>query len=188
MRHRVFVAINFPSHIKDELEKLKKHWPILPCRWVPKQNLHLTLAFLGYLNEEGLEKVMNSLAIVGQRHHPFSFFLDYISYGPDKKFPPRLLWLKGKSNEALLELKKNIDEVLNESIGYIPETRDFIPHITLARIKKWQWRQIDPEDRPQINKRVNFKIPVNSFEIMESHLKRSGAQYEILKSISLKEK
>ncbi len=56
MRPRVFIAINLPEDIKNELISFQKKWPNLPCRWTKKENLHITLLFLGHLNEEELLK------------------------------------------------------------------------------------------------------------------------------------
>ena len=64
------------------------------------------------------------------------------------------------------------------------EARPYSPHITLARIKTWEFRRL--EDRPEIDEPIDLTFEVNSFEIMESFLKRSGAEYEVLESISLK--
>ena len=187
MRHRIFIAINLPEKIKKELSSFQKKWPTLPCRWVKKENLHLTLAFLGYLNEEQLNVVLKITKEVVEKNGPFSISLNKTCYGPGKKFPPRLVWVQGQRSEGLSKLKKCLDRLLSEQINFLPEKRDFLPHITLGRIKKWNFRQIEPEERPDVNIEVSLEIPVNSIEVMESHLKRTGAEYEILKSFSLKE-
>ena len=63
---------------------------------------------------------------------------------------------------------------------------NFSPHITLGRIKTWQLRQIDPEERPEINEDIDLTFEVKSIEIMESRLKRGGVEYTILESVPLK--
>ena len=65
------------------------------------------------------------------------------------------------------------------------EKREFSPHITLARIKTWQWREIEPEERPEIEREIDLNFEVNSIEVMESAIKRTGAEYNILESIKL---
>lgn len=57
MRHRVFIAINLPEDIKQKLSEYEIKWPELPCRWTKKENLHITLAFLGYTTDEELVEV-----------------------------------------------------------------------------------------------------------------------------------
>jgi len=59
---------------------------------------------------------------------------------------------------------------------------NLFPHINLGRIKTWQFRQIEPEERPEINENINLSFEVNSIEIMESRLKRTGPDYTILES------
>lgn len=186
MKRRIFIAINLPEKIKEELLNLQKKWPNLPCRWLKKGNLHLTLAFLAYLTEEELVKVFEITEKVALRNQSFTISLNKLCYGPDRKIPPRLVWVQGEKSEELARLKKELDELLSESIHFTPENRDFLPHITLGRIRKWDWKLIEPEERPEVDIDVSFEIPVNSIEVMESHLKRTGAEYEILKSFLLK--
>jgi len=198
MRHRIFIAINLPKDIKEGLSRCQKKIEKLftphrnrisgagPCRWVKKENLHLTLAFLGYLNDEQLEQVYEIVKETTAKNKPFLIFLNKVGYGPRKKLPPRLIWIQGEKSEELLKLKKDLEELLTQKINFSPEERNFLPHITLARIKKWNWRQIEPEERPVVDLEVSFQLPVNSIEVMESHLKKTGAEYEILKSYKLK--
>ena len=185
MRRRVFIAINLPQEIKEKIFNFQKKWPTLPCRWVPKENLHLTLAFLGYLNDEELKKVCEVTKEVAVKSKPFSIFLNRVCYGPPKMMPPRLVWVKGNKTEELSKLKEELDKLLSEKINFLPEKREFTPHVTIGRIKRWNWRRIEPEERPDVNLKISLEIPVNSIEVMESHLKRSGAGYIVLKSFRL---
>jgi len=186
MRHRIFIAINLSEKMKQRLAQFQKKWPTLPCRWVSKENLHLTLAFLGYLNDEQLNVVFEIAKEVAERNKPFKISLDKICYGPPKTMPPRLVWAEGESFRELSKLKEDLDKLLAEKINFSPEKREFTPHITLGRIKRWNWRRFEPEERPDVNLEVSLEIPVNSIEVMESHLKRTGAEYTILESFELK--
>ncbi|PIX88575.1 MAG: hypothetical protein COZ30_00470, partial [Candidatus Nealsonbacteria bacterium CG_4_10_14_3_um_filter_36_16] len=60
-------------------------------------------------------------------------------------------------------------------------------HITLGRIKQWEFRQIEPEERPEVNEEINLTFEVNSIEVMESELKRGGSEYTILESFPFRE-
>ena len=77
-------------------------------------------------------------------------------------------------------LQRNLAEALRYK-----EERSFSIHITLARLNAWEFQKIEPEERPMINEVVSLNIPVSSFEVMESTLKRTGAQYSIIESIPL---
>jgi 2'-5' RNA ligase len=188
MRRRIFIAINLPEKIKEELISFQEKYSELPARWVKKENLHITLAFLGYLRDEDLPKIIEITKKVAKNHYPFLIKILKVSYGPPKIFPPRMVWAIGEKNEALWRLQENLKNALIEmKIPQLEEEegRGFIPHITLARIRKWEFKQMEPEEKPEIDEDVEFSFEVKSIEIMESHLKRGGAEYTVLESIPL---
>ena len=59
-------------------------------------------------------------------------------------------------------------------------------HITLGRIKAWEFRKIEPEERPIVDEEINLTFEVNSIEVMDSQLKKGGPTYTILESFPLK--
>lgn len=185
MVRRVFIAINLPQEIKQELLEIQKRFPTLPCRWIKSESLHLTLAFLGNLNDEEILKVIEAVKETADQRQSFSFFLNKICYGPGKKMPPRLVWIEGQKSKELAEIKNKLDNLLTENINYKPDKRDFLPHITLARVKTFNWRRLGPEQRLEVDLTVDLEIPVNSIQVMESQLKRTGAEYKIIQSIGL---
>jgi 2'-5' RNA ligase len=188
MRRRIFIAINLPEKIKEELISFKEKFSELPSRWVKKENLHITLAFLGYVKDEDLPKIFEITKNVASQHEPFSIRIVKITYGPPKISPPRMVWAIGEKNENLWKLQENLKNALMEmKIPQLEEEegRGFIPHITLARIRKWEFKQMEPEERPEIEEDLNLSFEVKSIEIMESHLKRGGAEYTVLESLPL---
>jgi 2'-5' RNA ligase len=187
MRRRIFIAINFPEDIKKELSSFQKKWPELPIRWTKPENLHITLAFLGYLADEELVEVLRITKEVAQRHRPFSINLNKICYGPPKK-PPRMVWVEGEKSKDLANLQIDLEKSLTSSgkIKFEPEERSFTSHITLGRIRQWEFRQIEPEERPNVEIDISLSFDVSSIEVMESFLKRTGPEYTILESCPLK--
>ena len=179
MRHRIVIAINLPENIKKKLSEYENKWLELPCRWTKKENLHITLMFLGYLSNEELMEVLRMTREAAQKHEPFFINLKKIIYGPPKKMPPRMVWAEGEKSEELGKLQKNLENSLSES-------RPYAPHITLGRIKAWEFQKIEPEERPEVNETINLNFEVNSIEVMESELKRTGPEYTILETCSLK--
>lgn len=184
MKKRVFIAINLPEDVKRRLAEYQKKWPELPIRWTKDRNLHLTLIFLGNLTDEELVKVCQAVKDIGLKHSPFSINLVKTSYGPKGKEVPRLVWIEGEKSSELDLLKKDLENLLKESIGFLVENRDFLPHITLGRVKKWDWQRIEPEERPNISEDIPLSFDVSSIELMESQLKRGGTEYIILESVS----
>lgn len=186
-RHRVFIAINLPEDIKKALAKYKERYPDLSARWTEKDNLHVTLEFLGYLTDQEIVDVCKIAGKVAKNHSLFSVNLNKILYGPPKKMPPCMVWAEGEKSEELAKLKNDLQEKLVNAINYRPENKAFAPHVTLARIKEWQFKQINPEERPEINESIDLTFTVESIEVMESQLKRSGPAYSVLESRQLKQ-
>lgn len=189
MQHRIFIAINLPEGIKNELENFQRKFSELPARWVKKENLHITLSFLGYLKDENLPKIIEITKKVVERHSSFSLNLTKICYVPAKALVPRMIWVVGEKSEKLANLQNDLKGALMTiSIPQLEEEeKSFVPHITLARIKKWEFKRMEPEEIPEIDEEINLKFVVRSVEIMESHLKKGGPKYEILQSFLLKE-
>lgn len=100
-----------------------------------------------------------------------------------------MVWVEGEKSEELGKLQKDLENSLfTASIRSLkPDIRPYIAHITLGRIRAWEFRQIEPEERPEINEDIDLSFEVKSIEIMESELKRGGAEYAILESFKLKE-
>lgn len=190
---RIFIAINLPDKIKAELEDLQKQIvDMFPqdsrgvVRWLKKDNLHLTLLFIGSVKEEKIPCLCDIIKEVVKRQISFFLKIKRVCYGPPKKIPPRLIWLELDKNPELLKMVSNLKrEVSGAGVLKKIEKRPFSPHITLARIKAWQWRRIEPEDRPEIEKELDLTFNVNSIELMESKLKRTGAEYKKLSSFKL---
>ncbi|OGZ79365.1 MAG: 2'-5' RNA ligase [Candidatus Staskawiczbacteria bacterium RIFOXYD2_FULL_37_9] len=185
-RHRIFIAINLPEEIKKELARFYDKWPELPAKWASKDNLHLTLEFLGNLNDVEIGEACQIAGEVAKRHKPFSVNLNKILYGPIKKMPPKFVWAIGESSEALANLKSDLQECLLEKIAFRPEqSRGFTPHITLARILEWEFRKFDLDERPEINENIDLIFSVDAIEVMESEKKRGGHVYTVIESCPL---
>ena len=186
MRKRIFIAINLPEKIKKTLADYQEKWQDLPVRWVSKESLHLTLAFLGEIEDQKLMELCRGLKEAALKNSPFLINLNEISYDVEGEKIPRLIWAKGEESENLSFLKKELDGFLNKNFGFFPERKVFLPHITLGRVKQWQWNRIEPEERPEIKENLSLNFEVKSIEIMESQLKRKGPKYTILQSELLK--
>lgn len=188
-QHRIFIAINLPEEVKTSLADYQNKWQELPMRWTKSENLHITLIFIGDTDEREILGIKQVLENVIVRQKSFSVVLSKISYSPYKrdKESPRMIWAVGEKSEEFLALKKDLETAILKlkRISFIQEKRESVPHITLARIKEWGWRRIEPDERPEIEEFVNFSILVGAIELMESVFKRGGVEYKILESFSL---
>ena len=190
-RHRIFIAVNLPEDIKRQLFLYSEKWPELPAKWTTKDNLHITLEFLGHLTDQEIADVCKISGEVAKRHKAFSITLTKVLYGPPKKIPPRMVWAEGEKSDDLTDLKQDLQEYLLERVSFRPDdpkgSPGFSPHITLARIREWEWKKIEPEERPQVFEEIDITFTVESIEVEESELKKGGPQYTILESHNLGE-
>jgi len=184
-RHRIFIAINLPEEVKKDFFSYFEKWPELQAKWTAKDNLHITLEFLGDLTNEEIGEVCMAVKEVAERQSCFSLNVTRVIYGPPEKNPPRMIWAIGEKSKELSELRQDLENALTGRVNFIPENKTFAPHITLARISAWVWRSIEPEERPEINENIDLVFTVESIEVMESVLKRGGPQYTILESHEL---
>lgn len=184
-RHRIFIAINLPEEVKRQLLKYQNYWPELPAKWTRPENLHITLEFLGDLTDQEIGEVCFLVKEISENFKSFSIKLEKVLYGPENKFPPRMVWVRGAKSKELADLKNNLQQNLLSKIRFKPDEKIFSPHITLARISEWQFKQMNPEEVPEIGEDVDIILPVESIEVMESELKRGGPQYTILEAHNL---
>ncbi|MDP2741675.1 MAG: RNA 2',3'-cyclic phosphodiesterase [bacterium] len=184
-RHRIFIAINLPEDIRKKLVSYQKKWPEITAKWVSSDNVHITLEFLGYITDQELGEVCMITKEVVKKYKSFSINLNKICYGPLKLLlgkSPKMIWAIGEEVKGLANLKNDLEKSLLEAVHFAPENRKFIPHITLARINEWEWKKIEPEERPEVDENMDLIFSVESVEVMESELKRGGPQYTILES------
>jgi RNA 2',3'-cyclic 3'-phosphodiesterase len=193
-KHRIFIAINLSENIRNKLAGYREKYPELPARWTRSENLHITMAFIGQTSDEGLAETCEIVKKVAEKHQPFLVSINKICYGPkdssvyaEEIKPPRMIWAIGEKSKEFSAIRKDLDDLLlgSEEIRFSADGKEFSPHITLARIRAWEWVKIEPEERPQINEDVDINFSVDSIEVMESQLKRGGPNYEIIESFPL---
>src|SRR3989338_1165375 len=97
MLHRIFLAINIPGSLKEEMLSVRNKLPEVPCTWTSKENLHFTLVFLGNTSDKELEEVVRRAKEVGEKHKKFSITLSRIKYGSSRNVP-RMIWATGRSD------------------------------------------------------------------------------------------
>ena len=186
-KRRIFIAINLPEEVKKELQMYQSKWPELPVRWTKLGNVHITLVFIGDVEDKDVADVSRIIKEVALRHSPFSVHLTKVCYGPPDKMPPRMIWAVGDRSQEFTLLRDDLEKSLLASphIHFPQEKRAFTPHITLGRMRLWEWQQIEPEERPEVAEELDMEWQVESVEVMESKLKRGGAEYTIIESVFL---
>ena len=182
---RAFIAVDLDDPVIEKVcnvvEILKPR--ITEIRWLRKENLHLTLKFLGNIAESQVQPITAAL------RHPLGLFSPCtISAKGLGVFPdfrrPKILWV-GLTGDQLVQLAAEIESALMP-LGFTPENRAFTPHLTIGR-----WRE---GSRPAKNLRQEIDS-LNDFEfgacavrqivLFQSVLKPEGASYSELKTIQL---
>jgi len=153
------------------------------ARWVSQGNIHLTLKFLGSTPEENLDDIENAVREAVSGFRKFYFSLGGLGTFPNAR-RARVVWV-GINHGAseLVELSQTIDKALTP-LGFEPESKEFKPHITLARIKTPKSIEAalsEFKDDSFTGRLVN----VDGVTIFKSTLKRTGAEYESLRYIPL---
>ncbi|MEX6724144.1 RNA 2',3'-cyclic phosphodiesterase [Parapedomonas caeni] len=174
---RLFVALDPPEDIKQRL--LLAQGGVSGARWQSADQLHLTLRFLGELDRHQAADAAAALAGV---HHP-RFSLSLAGAGVfGKPTRPEALWIGVTPEAAVKALHNKVDQALAR-VGIAPETRQFKPHITIARLNG----RTGPlggfmTDQGGIS---GPPFPVDDFCLYESTLSRDGAVYTILERYPL---
>ena len=190
---RTFVAIELDPPIRqavvDVQTTLKRELGSLPGarpQWVRPESLHLTLKFIGEIEEESLPDVLVALRIAAQRQSAFSLGVRGIGVFPDAR-APKVVWA-GLSGDVdtLAALALAIEEALIPA-GIPPEGRPFTPHLTIARIKDGS-REIGKALTANgfLERRLELgSMNVHEIVLMKSDLKPSGSVYTRLDRVPL---
>jgi len=182
-KRRLFIAINLPENVKERLIGFQAKWTDLEphsVNWVIKPNLHITLVFLGYVNDDEMYEICQTMKQVAKQQEPFSLKLERIIVGPPNA-TPRMFWAEGEKSQKLADLQGDLNNVIQQRTGY--QYKAFRPHITLARFKYEVAKKI--REMPKVEELLNITILVESIELMQSNLKRTGPVYAVLESIEL---
>jgi len=136
---RAFIAIEIPPSIKKAAlkiqDELKKFFPLVS--WTEKNNLHITLKFLGEINEETARKILPLLEEESGKINVFKIKFDSLGVFPGFN-QPRIIWLgSGIACQELTSLASSLEKSL-EVLGIQKENRQFKAHITIGRIKSNQ--------------------------------------------------
>ena len=169
---RLFVAIELPETVRDLLEPLALGLP--GGRAVPREQLHLTLRFIGELEGKALRDVRGVLGEV--RARPFSLTACGVGCFPRRR-DPRVAWAGFRHGPELAALHRGVEAAL-ERVGIPPEGRKLHPHVTLvrlgaprpARVAAWLREHAMLESPP---------FPVTAFRLYSSLLRPSGAVHRV---------
>jgi 2'-5' RNA ligase len=183
---RLFVALEVPSEVRDgfaalikELRAADASFSKNRARWVRPENLHVTLKFIGHVDAGKLDPIRAVLTEV-YSSNPVQLHFRGLGFFPSGK-RPKVLWVGIEAPPNLAQLATEIDARLAR-LGILGETREFAPHLTLARF-----------DPPGISEGLSTVAQENvarefgavrtgEFHLFESKTKPAGAEYTRLAS------
>lgn len=129
MTIRLFVAIDLPEPIRDDLAEIMLGVP--GARWLEDDNLHVTLRFIGEVDGHRFEDIAEALRTV--RKPGFELALSGTGHFPPRG-QPTVLWAGVRHDASLVGLRGAVDRVVIRA-GADPAHRKYMPHVTLARLQ-----------------------------------------------------
>jgi 2'-5' RNA ligase len=176
-KKKIFVEINVPNQIRRRLEQVIAKWSDLPIKWMKPENFHITVSFVGYVDESVVPDICEKVSQATENFEAFELLFDRIEIGPSLE-DPKTVSLTGQPNVELGML----NEYVQRSLGMRPLAhKEFRPHITLGRIRKNKWDELP--QKPVIAEKMNVSMTVENVSIMES--KGGGAEYVSLEECPL---
>jgi 2'-5' RNA ligase len=184
---RTFIAIEIPAEIKKEMAEVQGRLksPGVDAGWTRLEGIHLTLKFLGEIDEQRVPEIMNALTRAANGVGKFHLEIAGTGAFPNPK-NARVVWIGVSGDiEKLAALQFSIEEAM-AGLGMEREERKFTPHLTLGRIKYIRSRDawVSALDALKDIRLAGFDV--DAVSLMKSELQRSGAVYTEIGRVELK--
>ena len=182
-RLRLFAAVPIPHPQLEALERtlapLRARLP--EARWIPSANQHVTLKFLGWVDESLVPAVGEAVAGVAARHAPGPVAIRGLGAFPSER-RARVVWAGLDDPRGLLGgLARDLDAAV-VPLGFEPENREFRPHLTLARLRRPG--TVAALTSVQVDMEIDAFL-VKQMVVYRSHLSPKGARYEAMGTFPL---
>ena len=168
---RLFVALPIPVPVAQSIMLIQAGVP--GARWLNREQLHLTLRFIG--ETDGRDAAMLDDALAGIEAPAFSLQLHGVGQFGNKQ--PHSLWTGARKSEALEHLQRKVDTAIRR-VGQPQDAHRFAPHVTLARLR-------NPEGAKLIEWLTHHALftsaefPVDAFHLYSSRLTSDGSIYAV---------
>ena len=183
---RVFAAIKInplAGGLLNLFYELKRTFTHDRINWVKEDNIHITLKFYGEIYNSQVDEISGMLKNVCEYFDPFTIELKKLGvFG--SRYNPRVVWIGVENSRSLIELGNEIHEK-SQSIGFIKDRQNFVPHLTLGRIK-----QIENKGNLEIltqkyTDKIFQNVLIDHVLLYESKLYKTGPQYHVLNKFDL---
>jgi 2'-5' RNA ligase len=183
---RLFAAVKIhpsPEFLKT-YHSLKSSLKFCRITWVKPESIHVTLKFFGETEEKRIPEISRVLREVASSHKPFASELVNVGiFG--SSYSPKVIWFGIEKADPLKKLGLDVLKSL-ETIGWEPDRQNFVPHLTIGRIK-------DVPDKHLFQRMIDMhkndwmqEFSVVEFNLYESLLLREGPVYKVIESYGLR--
>ena len=188
---RTFISADIPDEAREGLALFLSQLRAMDLeklRWVQPEAMHLTLKFLGEIDQDKVGPVLSAMADSCKGTSPLDLATGELGCFPNRR-SPQVVWLGLEGDmEALTKLQAKLDGELHRTAGLPLENRPFRPHLTLARVRRGAteaerrqiWDTIESTPPPQ-----TIIWQVSQLSLVHSTLLPQGPQYRTLESAML---
>ncbi|WP_299818905.1 RNA 2',3'-cyclic phosphodiesterase [uncultured Pontibacter sp.] len=175
---RLFLAAILPEALKEKLQEQLQAFEHSHTKFIPKQNLHLTLYFIGNVPLAQLESIKQVVEEIAKHHQPFTLRYAQTEPGPHQR-KPRLIWARFEPDAAFESLSKQLTLKLSDQPNPVLKP---LPHVTLARFRK---DKPAPKDLPVITSEEPLELHVNGIALWQSELASPHPVYTVIDAYPL---
>ncbi|NQV55478.1 MAG: RNA 2',3'-cyclic phosphodiesterase [Rhodospirillales bacterium] len=175
---RLFVGLQLPEELRSQLAGISSG--IVGARWLEPENMHMTLRFIGEVPEDTGEDIDAALSHLSA----YPVEIEITGTGSfQSRDRARAVWAGINLSPGLADLQARVEAAMQRA-GLAPEHRKFLPHVTLARLKRVPVESI----APYLEAHGDLKaapFTANEVALFQSHLGHAGASYQILATYPL---
>lgn len=176
---RTFIAVDLPEEVKEGLKEIiEKYRGLNGANWIKAEGAHITIKFIGEIGRDVVEGLAFEVENIVKGINPFNVRLEGMGVFPSIS-KPRVLWVGVRDEKfQLRNLHHMIDEEVRK-VGIKREEKNYLPHLTIARMKGTEEKDIKPILEEYNNKRL-WEFQAKYITIFKSTLHPDGAIYQKL--------
>jgi len=178
---RAFIAVEINNQVKQKISNLisilKKSDS--DAKWATEDQMHLTLKFLGNVNKDKIQEISDAMSVISNNFKSFAVSFSEIGAFPDTSHP-RVIWLGIDKGAKDLKMLNDKTEAALKKLGFAEESREFEPHLTLARIRSSKNISNLIKLIGEISCDIGDEVPIHKLTLFQSSLNPKGAVYSVL--------
>lgn len=188
-RTRTFIGLDVGNDIRNRVTDLQAALAAdgADVKWVEPENLHVTLLFLGELDDRDLLTVCRTLSSAARREPPFPLRVSGVGAFPTPR-RPKVIWAGITDGaDSLVRLHTAIETPLLDIGAYRREERAFTPHLTLGRVKGEENSNLIAAELPKRLSWDGGQTMIDELLVFTSELRRNGPEYTVVARAALGE-